>query len=183
MKPAVFLERDDILNHGLGRHSSRSPLLPAQFQVNASAKEPLHLLKASGFVLIATTNQPWISRGSLTRWELDRMHRLLLKQLPLDDILVCPHEETDRCPCRKPRPGLFTEAAFKWQLDLDRSFVISDKWQDAEAAMNCGCLSLLLKSDSNGKGHHDVVMSDLKAAVDKILNLSQASTARFHSVA
>ena len=183
MKAAVFLERDGVLNETRNGSSGAAIVAAGDFRVNASAQKPLARLKRAGFLLIATTNQPWLSRGSLTRWELDRMHWLLRQELPLDDIFVCPHDETDRCPCRKPRPGLFTEAAFKWQLDLDRSFVISDKWQDAEAALNCGCTSLLLKSQHNGKGHHDVVLGSLDGAVEKILALSQAGLARIPSVA
>ena len=97
--------------------------------------------------------------------------RGLLKTFGLDDILVCPHDETDRCPCRKPNPGLLVEAAFKWHLDLDRSFVISDKWQDAEAARTAGCTSLLVDSPWLGKVHRDFVLPDLAAVVEKILRL------------
>ena len=99
------------------------------------------------------------------------MHDLLRKTFSLDDFLVCPHDETDRCPCRKPKPGLLVEAAFKWHLDLDRSFVISDKWQDAEAARTAGCTSLLINSPFVGKAHKDFVLSDIGAVVEKILRL------------
>ena len=83
----------------------------------------------------------------------------------------CPHDEMDRCPCRKPNPGLIREAAFKYHLDLDRSFVVSEKWQDAEAAHNAGCISILLNSPWVGKGHRDFVLPDLNAIVQKILQL------------
>jgi D-glycero-D-manno-heptose 1,7-bisphosphate phosphatase len=85
-------------------------------------------------VLIATANQPGLSRGYQSRRKLDRMNDLLRKTFPVDDILICPHDETDHCPCRKPKPGLLVESGFKWRLVLDHCFVVSDKWQDAEAA-------------------------------------------------
>ena len=87
--------------------------------------------------------------------------------------MLCPHDETDHCPCRKPKPGLLIESAFKWHLDLDHSFVISDKWQDAEAARTAGCTSLLVKSPWVGKGHHDFILPDLTSIVEKILRLQQ----------
>jgi D-glycero-D-manno-heptose 1,7-bisphosphate phosphatase len=102
------------------------------------------------------------------------MHELLRRKLPLDDILVCPHDEIDRCPCHKPKPGLLVEAGFKWHLDLDRSYVVSEKWQDAEAARTVGCTSLLLNSPWIGRGHHDFVLPDLEAIVDKIQQLQTA---------
>src|SRR5258708_471358 len=147
MKQGVFIERDGVLNQARVERSHQvSPLTLDQFQVNKDALPLLKALKAAGLALIVTTNQPGISRGYQTRRELDRMHDLLRATFPLDDILVCPHDETDRCPCRKPKPGLLVEAGFTWHLDLDRSFVISDKWQDAEAARAIGSTSLLLQS-------------------------------------
>jgi D-glycero-D-manno-heptose 1,7-bisphosphate phosphatase len=143
------------------------------FRVNLDAREPLQRLKDAGFMLLATTNQPGISRGYLSRRELDLMHIVLRRKLPmLDDILMCAHDEMDHCPCRKPSPGLIREAAFKHHLDLDRSFVVSDKWQDAQAAHNAGCTSILLDSPWIGKGHHDFVATDLNAIAEKILWLA-----------
>jgi D-glycero-D-manno-heptose 1,7-bisphosphate phosphatase len=102
------------------------------------------------------------------------MHDLLKRVFPIDDILLCPHDESDHCPCRKPAPGMFTEAAFKWHLDLEHSFVISDKWQDARAARAVGCTSMLLESPWIGPGHHDFVLGSLPAIANKILHLHQA---------
>ena len=89
----------------------------------------------------------------------------------LDDILVCPHDAADHCTCRPPKPGLLVEAGFKWRLNLDQCFVISDKGQDAEAARTAGATSLLLQSPWNGKARSDLVLPDLAAAVDKLLRL------------
>ena len=172
MKFGVFLERDGVLNLArVAQNHQVSPLTLDEFQCSPDAVQPLLRLKAAGFVLIATTNQPGVTLGYLSRRELDRMHARLLQQLPLDDVLVCPHDSASYCPCRKPRAGLLTEAAFKWHLDLDRCLVISDKWQDAEAARTTGCTSLLIKSPWVGSGHHDFVLPDLTTVVDKILQL------------
>jgi D-glycero-D-manno-heptose 1,7-bisphosphate phosphatase len=172
MKMGVFIERDGVLNRvKVERHHQVSPLTLEDFQVNREAVPLLKRLKAAGLHLIATTNQPGLSRGYQSRRELDRMHDLLRAAFPLEDILVCPHDETDRCPCRKPKPGLLIEAAFKYHLNLDRSFVISDKWQDAEAARTAGCTSLLLQSPWVGSVHRDFVLPDLAAIVEKILVL------------
>jgi len=172
MKAAVFFERDGVLNDvQVVRGQPLTPLTFDEFRVRAEVAAPLQQLKSAGYVLIATTNQPLISKGLLSRRELDLMHGRLRRLLPLDDLLVCPHEESDRCPCRKPRTGLLIEAAFKWHLNLDHSFVISDKWQDAAAAQVAGCTSVLIQSPWNGGGHHDFVVPSLAEAVGKILQL------------
>lgn len=169
MRAAVFLERDGILNRerAVGNHWG-APLTAGLFEVNPDAVEPLQALKAAGFLIIATTNQPGLSTGALSRGDLDRMHAILRSVFPLDDILVCPHDTNDFCPCRKPKPGLFSEAAFKWHILLSSSFVVSNKWQDAEAARRIGSTSLLIRSPWIGNGHHDIVLSSLAAAVEKI---------------
>lgn len=178
MKKAVFIERDAILNEvRTGPKHQITPLTLEEFKINPAAEGPLRSLKSAGFILIATTNQPGLSRGYQSRRELDRMHDLMRRTFPLDDLMVCPHDETDHCPCRKPRPGLLIEAAFKWQLSLDQSYVVSDKWQDAEAARTAGCTSLLLKSPWVGNVHHDFVLPDLAAIVQKILRLKQPAVA------
>jgi histidinol-phosphate phosphatase family protein len=132
---------------------------------------PLLELKAAGFLLIATTNQPAMSLGEISRWDLDRMHDLLTRSFALDDIFICPHAEDEFCPCQKPKSGLFSEAAFKWHIDLERSFVISDKWRDAEAARVIGATSLLVKSPWIGEGHHDFVLPNVTAIAKKIRQL------------
>ena len=114
MKKAVFIERDGVLNEvKAGPKHQITPLTLDEFKVKKDAEPALKKLKAAGFVLIVTTNQPGLSRGYQSRRELDRMHDIIKRCFPLDDLLVCPHDESDHCPCRKPRPGLLIEAAVR----------------------------------------------------------------------
>jgi D-glycero-D-manno-heptose 1,7-bisphosphate phosphatase len=131
MKSGVFIERDVMLNLATRGGQQKTPFCLEEFCVNEAALVPLQRLKSAGFLLLATTNQPEISRGNLSRRELDLMHTMLRARLPIDEILVCPHDEADHCPCRKPRPGLLLEASFKWHLELGHCFVIGHRWQDA----------------------------------------------------
>ncbi len=175
VKQGVFIERDGILNQvRVERQQQISPLTLEEFKVSEAAVASIKKLKDAGLLLIVTTNQPGLSRGYQSRRELDRIHDALRRALPVDDILLCPHDQSDHCSCRKPKPGLLLEAGFKWKIDLDRSFVISDKWQDAEAARSAGCTSLLLQSPWVGAVHRDFVLPDLPAVVTKILQLQKA---------
>lgn len=183
MKTAIFFERDGVLNLArTERNNQVAPLSSDDFKINPDAVAALRELKAAGFLLIATTNQPGLSRGVLPRRELDRMHDMLKRQLPLDDILVCPHDQSDRCTCRKPGTGLLLEASFKYHLDLGLCFVVSDKWQDAQAAQVVGATSLLLRSPWIGKGHHDFAADSLSEIVQKIQQLSSASCLVMHQM-
>lgn len=137
------------------------PLAIEQLQHNPQAIEPLLQLKAAGYVLIATTNQPWVSRGVLPRRELELMHSMLRRTFSLDDIFVCPHDTSEFCACRKPKPGLLFEASFKWKLNLEHCVVISNKWHDAEAARNAGCTSILIESPWLGTSRQATVVPRL----------------------
>jgi histidinol phosphatase-like enzyme len=33
------------------------------------------------------------------------MNEILQRELGLDEVVVCPHDDGDRCKCRKPRRG------------------------------------------------------------------------------
>ncbi len=177
MKLAVFVERDGILNHvRQERGHPVSPLTLREMQVRRSALPWIRELKRSDLLVIATTNQPGISQGLQSRRELELIHDSLWRFFDLDDIMVCPHEEGDDCPCRKPRPGLLLEAAYKWGIDLDASYVVSNRWVDAEAARMAGCTSLMIESPWSGDGHRDFLVGDLPAAVNKILALREMQT-------
>lgn len=168
----IFFERNGILNLvRVEREHQINPTSPVEFAVNPAAIAPLRRLKSAGFLLLATTNQPGLSLGYQSRRELDFMHQLLKRELGLDGVCVCPHTENDDCPCRKPKAGLLLEAAHSWRLDLDHSYVVSDKWQDATAAHLAGCTSVLVASPWIGAGHHDFVLGTLEEVADRILQL------------
>lgn len=174
MRAAVFIERDGILNNVEVHHGQPMPPLRLEhFKVIESVRPLIQALKDAGLVVLVATNQPAVSRGELSRNELDLMHRVLRHKLPVDDILLCASDDPTH-PCFKPQPGLFLEAAFKWTLDLDRSFVISDKWQDAKAAQVAGCTSVMVRSPWVGTDHHDFVVDGVEAAVKKVLQLHAA---------
>jgi D-glycero-D-manno-heptose 1,7-bisphosphate phosphatase len=70
---------------------------------------------------------------------VEEINSSLRRELPLDDILVCYHDEADGCDCRKPRPGLLLRAASRHGIDLGRSYVIGDRWRDIDAGAMAGC--------------------------------------------
>lgn len=171
MRSAVFFERDGVLNrHVLRDGHMRSPLRVEQFEVLMSVVPGLEVLKRAGFLRLVATHQPDVSRGLISRNEVAFMHRILAHKLPIDDISLCASDDPTH-PCAKPQPGLFTEAAHKWNLDLDRCFVISDKWQDAKAAQIVGCTSIMIDSPWVGDDHHDILVPDFASAIQKVLLL------------
>ena len=72
------------------------------------------------------------------------MNRRLQRFLRLDGVGVCPHDDSARCSCRKPQPGLLLEAARVWNIDLESSFIVGDRWRDIEAGHRAGCRAIFV---------------------------------------
>jgi D-glycero-D-manno-heptose 1,7-bisphosphate phosphatase len=145
MKQAVFFDRDGVLNHAIVREGKPYPPKDlSEFRIMEHAREDLLRLKSLGFVLVVVTNQPDIARGTANRSSVDEMNNVLNRELPLDDILVCPHDSGDRCACRKPSPGLLHNAAGRFGIDLQKSFLIGDRWRDIDAGHAAGCTTVMI---------------------------------------
>ena len=71
----------------------------------------------------------------------------LRRRLPLDDVRVCPHDDSDHCDCRKPAPGLLVDGASAWNIDLAQSVMVGDRWRDVEAGKRAGCAVVLINHD------------------------------------
>src|SRR5215218_9892843 len=112
MRRAVFLDRDGVLNKAYVRNGKPySPDTVEEMIIVPDAASALRRLREHGFRLIVATNQPDIARGRLTRADVEAMNAHLRRELPLDAIEVCIHDDADNCECRKPRPGLLLNAA------------------------------------------------------------------------
>ena len=111
-RQAVFLDRDGALNRALVRHGKLYPPASlAELQIVPDAPQALVALQAAGFLLIGVTNQPDVARETQRREVVEAINAALLAILPLAEILVCYHDDGDRCSCRKPQPGLLLQAA------------------------------------------------------------------------
>jgi D-glycero-D-manno-heptose 1,7-bisphosphate phosphatase len=148
LRRAVFLDRDGVINRAIVRNGKPYP--PAtldELEILTGVPEALHALKAAGFLLIGVTNQPDVVRGTQRREVVEAINAALISALPLDEILVCYHDDQDGCECRKPLPGLLIQAAFKYAVHLPSSFMVGDRWKDIEAGRRAGCTTVLIDCD------------------------------------
>jgi D-glycero-D-manno-heptose 1,7-bisphosphate phosphatase len=160
---AVFLDRDGTLNriNGFIRKAEDLELLPGTAEV-------VRGINNSGYLAVVITNQPVIARGETSLEELEEIHNKLETELGmqgayLDDILFCPHhpdkgfpgerpEYKIDCGCRKPKPGLFFQAAEKYHIDLSQSYMVGDDRKDVEAALAAGCHPVFISPRPYGNG-------------------------------
>jgi D-glycero-D-manno-heptose 1,7-bisphosphate phosphatase len=176
LPPAVFLDRDGVLNRAVVRDGKPYP--PAHLddlEVLPGVADALERLKAAGFALVVVTNQPDVARGRQTAEVVQAMHDRLAAVLPLDEFRVCWHDDADDCDCRKPKPGLLTRAPL---YNLGRSFIVGDRWRDIDAGRRAGCRAAILIEygyDEGLSAEPDVRLRSLSEAADWIL--SQSGTA------
>ena len=143
---AVFLDRDGVINRAMVRQGKPYPPSSLEnVEILPSVPEALEKLKEAGFFRICITNQPDVARGKQTREVVEAIHEELLKSLSLDEILVCYHDDSDGCQCRKPLAGLLKSAAELYEIDLKKSFMVGDRWRDIEAGQNAGCKTILIE--------------------------------------
>ena len=75
------------------------------------------------------------------------MNNFLKDEIKLDDIFVCFHDDDDNCECRKPKPGLLLDAGKKWGINLNKSYMIGDRWKDVQAGINAGCKTVFINNN------------------------------------
>jgi D-glycero-D-manno-heptose 1,7-bisphosphate phosphatase len=169
MNKAVFLDRDGVISKVILKDGIPfSARKFEEFKLFTHVQEVLEGLKEQGFLNIIITNQPDIARGLMCQKELKKMHDLVRKSLPVDDIVVCPHDDSDNCNCRKPKCGMLLYEANKKNIDLANSFIIGDQWKDIEAGKAAGCTTVLIDYPYNQNVASDFRVKDLVSAGEVI---------------
>lgn len=141
-RPAVFLDRDGVVNRAVVRDGRPyPPASAAEMEITPDARSALSRLKEAGYALVVVTNQPDVARGTQTREAVEAIHDRLASALPIDEFRVCWHDDADGCSCRKPSAGLLTQAP---AYDLPRSVLVGDRWRDIEAGRRAGCRRTVL---------------------------------------
>ena len=170
---AVFFDRDGVLNRAIVREGKPYPPASlAEFEIVDGAAASLARLKDLGYLLLVVTNQPDVARGTQTLEAIHTMHDAMRQTLPLDEFLICPHDDRDGCRCRKPLPGLLVDAQARYGIDLGRSFLVGDRWRDIDAGHAARCRTVLLDHNYRERGPTfppDARVVSLRDAVDWIV--------------
>ena len=137
--PAVFLDRDGILNRAIVREGKPFPPTRVEdVELLPGTVTSLRRLAEAGYILIGITNQPDVARGIQSRETVEAINNWIQFRLPIKEIFVCYHDRADQCACRKPKPGLIFQAAQKYALDLSQSWMVGDRWKDIAAGQAAG---------------------------------------------
>ena len=91
--------------------------------------------------------------------------------ITFDEILICPHDPSDNCDCRKPKVGLMLSYLSDPQWDRNDSFVIGDRETDIALAKNLGIKGIKISDDNGWEAiTQEIIAKDRKASVKRKTN-------------
>ena len=179
-RAALFLDRDGTLVEPVSYLHD-----PAQVRLVSGAGGALRRAREAGYALVVVTNQSGLARSLFSAREMEAVHAAIQDALAEADVAIdafyhCPHHPdfTGPCTCRKPAPGMLTLAAEQLRLDLTRSVMIGDTWEDVIAGERAGCRSILIKTGYGAQvlaargaeiPAHVRIAANLPAAIDNLL--------------
>lgn len=189
LRPAVFLDRDGVLNQEVGYIHRVEDL-----NLIAGVAQAVKRLNDQEIFCCLVSNQSGPARGYYPTSHVEALHDRLCQLLDreasarLDALYYCPYlsppeggivpEYTRWTTWRKPNTGMLVAAAWDHELDLSHSFMVGDKATDVDMAHNAGCVGILvqtgygdrvLQGDYQHSTQPDYIATDLAAAVDWIL--------------
>lgn len=150
MHPAVFLDRDGVINRERDAHTWRLE----EFEVLPGVPEAVKALRSAGYEVVVITNQSGIGLGLYDHSAVEEAHRYLHDMLAaqgahLTAIYYCPHHPTGgKCLCRKPGGLLLERAIARFGIDASRSVMIGDRQRDVDAAASVGVRGLLVEANA-----------------------------------
>jgi D-glycero-D-manno-heptose 1,7-bisphosphate phosphatase len=150
-RPALFLDRDGVLNEDLGYVYRWE-----DFRWIDGAREVVAAFNRAGWLVIVVTNQSGVGRGYYSEDDVHVLHGRMIEELGaagarIDAFYHAPqhpeaqidHYRHPDPPDRKPNPGMLLTAIAEWPIDPEQSFLVGDKVSDIEAATRAGVRGLL----------------------------------------
>jgi D-glycero-D-manno-heptose 1,7-bisphosphate phosphatase len=170
----VILDRDGTLVLDRGYMDD-----PALLEFEPCAADALRWWHEHGYRLVVITNQSGVGRGFFPVERVEEMNVRLHAMVEalgvrLERIYYCPHRPDAGCDCRKPAPGLLSQAASDLGFNPRRTVVIGDKESDIEFGRCVGAKTILIARDSSTpslRAHPDMVSSNLLEAARAVTTL------------
>ena len=109
-----------------------------EVEILSGVRKAIELLRERNFMIVVVTNQPDVARGFISQESVEAINTYLSQELGIKHFYTCFHDDLDECNCRKPKPGLILDAAGDLDLDLNKSYMIGDRWRDINAGQAAG---------------------------------------------
>ncbi len=165
MIKTLFLDRDGIINEIVMRDGTvSSPRTVAEFVVRPDFIEFYKRLETTSLTLFVVSNQPDVSRGAIAKVDLEQIVNAMKARFKFTEILHCVHDDSDRCNCRKPKPGMISGVLERYGLRADEAIIIGDSYKDILAGKAASIGTVYLQQGHNAVGNcePDYVVNELK---------------------
>jgi len=173
MLKAVFLDRDGVINKAsIINGKPYPPRNLDELELIPGVDQAILQLRDRGYFCIVVTNQPDVARGKTSKETVESINQFIIQHLAIHEIISCYHDDYENCDCRKPKPGSLLKAALKYNINLNKSFMVGDRWRDIEAGQNAGCKTFFIDYQYNEKQPQNPTykVASLTDAVNIILN-------------
>lgn len=199
-RPAVFLDRDGVLNALVLNPATgqmESPLTPDDLRLIDGAIPALQRLQQAGYPLILVSNQPNFALGKSTLDTLGAIHcrlesALIGAGIRFTRFSYCLHHPkgivpgySGLCVCRKPSPWFLLRARDDFGYSLGDSWMIGDQPTDAQCGRSAGARTIRVNSgavvaERGGTAAADYIVWQLSEAAEIILTHRPSGAARGH---
>ncbi len=136
---------------------------PETFLPFCNIKNVFLRLKEKGYTVGIITNQSSIARGTGKTYDFNTE----FSSYEADIWEICPHDDMDRCDCRKPKSGLLLNVAKRLNISPAECLVVGDRITDLQCALNVGARAALTLT---GFGKNDLLLAQKLCAPVLILN-------------
>ena len=166
MNKCIFLDRDGVINKDYVDYTYTIE----KFEILPKVVEALKLFKNEGYLLVVITNQSGIAKGIYSHQDVHAVHGYFQEQSGnlIDAFYYCPyHGSTSESLTRKPGSLMFEKAIAKFDIDINKSWMIGDRGRDLIPAKKLGIKTIHLCEEEEGLDCNGVV-KDLMEAYDLI---------------
>ena len=144
-RPAAFLDRDGVINRAkLIDDIPCPPRSLGEVEILPGALSAINMVIDKGYIPVVITNQPDIARGLILEAQVNEINRHIGILTGIINFYVCGHDDSDLCNCRKPKPGMIKKACSELNLDIEKSFLVGDRWKDIAAGQEMNLKSYFI---------------------------------------
>lgn len=142
LKRAVFLDRDGVINEVLTKRV-KFVNEPKQFYFLPGAEEAIKSLNDHFDYVFVVTNQGGIGLGYMKEKQLQKVHDHMVAELKkkgatIHEVAYCPHKPKAGCECRKPNSKMILDLGEKYNINLEKSYMVGDTDTDIQAGKKAG---------------------------------------------
>ncbi len=150
---AVFLDRDNTIIDNDGYLGD-----PSKVKLLQGAATAIAAIRRLGYRIVVVSNQSGVARGMFDESAVESVNQEMCRQLReqagahIDASYYCPYhpdaviaEYKIDHDWRKPKPGMLTQAAEDFGLDLAQCWMVGDQPRDVAAGASAGCRTILLR--------------------------------------